>query len=179
VDATRVRAALSGGGRLWHVLVVKNLVLLVLVGAAGLILSLLLAWRSRDVDALIVACGLLWTMILLWLGLGNILSVALPLPVESIRERRLDQTLLPFLSSFVISYVVGYLVNLVLYWRIWTTRIEIEQLGSLWLPVLMTVLIAAILWFLLTFLAVSLADHPRPRRLLSSILAESGGKRRP
>jgi hypothetical protein len=179
MDAARVRAALSGGVRLWHLLLVKNLVLLILVGTAGLLLSLLLAWRSGDVDALVVAFGLLFTMILLWLGAGNILSVVLPVRDEPIRERRQDKTLLPFLTAFVISYAVGYLVNTVLYWRIWATQIAVHEFGRLWLPVLTTVSVAAVMWLLLTVLAVELADQPRCRRLLlRELLASRAGKGR-
>jgi pimeloyl-ACP methyl ester carboxylesterase len=49
--AMRVRAALDGGVRLWHLLVVKNLALTCLVAPVGFVLSGLLARRAGDAVA--------------------------------------------------------------------------------------------------------------------------------
>lgn len=165
-DAARVRAALSGGTRLWHVLVAKNIVMLILVGAAGFLLSAVLSWRAGTSTELVKACGQVLTMILLWLGVANVMSVALPLRAEPVTARRHDGTWKPFMLSFAISYGVGLIVNLMLYWRIWAKTTLLEQMGGPWIPVLMLVASAAAVWLLLTVLAVLLADQPRFRRAL-------------
>ena len=153
-DAGRVRAALSGGTRLWHVLVAKNAVMLLLVGSAGFLLSAVLAWRSGSSADLVKACGQVLTMILLWLGVANVMSVSLPLRAEPMTARRHDGTWKQFLLSFVISYGVGLIVNLMLYWRVWAKTTLLEQMGGPWIPVLLLLASAAATWLLLTVLAV-------------------------
>ncbi|MFC8930601.1 hypothetical protein ACFT1A_00910 [Rhodococcus sp. NPDC057135] len=165
-DAGRVCAALSGGTRLWHVLVAKNAVMLLLVGSAGFLLSVILAWRSGSSTDLVKACGQVLTMILLWLGVANVMSVSLPLRAEPMTARRHDGTWKQFLLSFVISYGVGLIVNLMLYWRVWAKTTLLEQMGGPWIPVLLLLASAAATWLLLTVLAVLLADQPRFRRAL-------------
>ncbi len=165
-DAGRVRAALSGGTRLWHVLVAKNAMMLLLVGSAGFLLSAILAWRSGSSADLVKACGQVLTMILLWLGVANVMSVALPLRAEPMTARRHDGTWKQFLLSFVISYGVGLIVNLMLYWRVWAKTTLLEQMGGPWIPVLLLLASAAATWLLLTVLAVLLAEQPRFRRAL-------------
>ena len=135
-DAGRVRADLIGGRRLWHVLISKNWSMFVLVGTVGVVLSVLLAWPTGEVSTLVKALGELFTMMLIWLGIGNVLSVLSPLRVEPLKDRFHDGTLKPFLLSFAISYVVGLGVNLMLTWRVWAKRSMIEEMGGLWVPVL-------------------------------------------
>ena len=165
-DAGRVRAELTGGRRLWHVLISKNVTMFLLVGAVGLVLCLLLAWQADDYGALVKALGELVTMMLLWLGIGNVLSVLSPLRVEPLKERFKDGTWKPFLLSFAISYVVGLGVNLMLTWRVWAKQSMIEDLGGPWVPTLMLIASALSAYLLLTVLAVGLADQPRVRRAL-------------
>jgi hypothetical protein len=166
-DATRVREALTSGRRLWHVMLSKNLTMFVLVGAVGVVLSVLLAWRTGAYGtSLVKALGQLVTMMLLWLGVGNVLSVVSPLRVEPLKARFKDGTLKPFLLSFVVSYVLGLGVNLMLTWRVWAKQSMIDELGGVTLPVLMLVLSGLLLYLLLTVLAVNLADQPRFRRAL-------------
>ena len=165
-DAGRVRGELTTGRRLWHLLLSKNVTMFLLVGAVGVVLSVLLAWRAADFGALLLALGELVTMMLIWLGIGNVLSVLSPLRVEPLKERLHDGTLRPFLFSFAVSYVVGLGVNLMLTWRVWAKRSMIEELGGVWVPVLMLIFSAFVLYLLLTVLAVSLVDLPRIRRTL-------------
>ena len=166
-DATRVREALTSGRRLWHVMLSKNLTMFVLVGAVGVVLSVLLAWRTGAYGtSLVKALGQLVTMMLLWLGVGNVLSVVSPLRVEPLKARFKDGTLKPFLLSFVLSYVLGLGVNLMLTWRVWAKQSMIDELGGVTLPVLTLVLSGLLLYLLLTVLAVNLADQPRFRRAL-------------
>jgi hypothetical protein len=87
-DAMRVRAALDSGVRLWHILVIKNLALTCLIAPLGFLLSALLAWRAGDLGAFFKACALMICFILLWLGVGNVLSVFLPIRGEPILKRK-------------------------------------------------------------------------------------------
>jgi hypothetical protein len=138
----------------------------VLVGTVGVVLSVLLAWPSGEFSTLVKALGELFTMMLIWLGIGNVLSVLSPLRVEPLKDRFHDGTLKPFLLSFAISYVVGLGVNLTLTWRVWAKKSMIEEMGGLWVPVLMLIVSAFVSYLLLTVVAVSLADQPRIRRTL-------------
>src|SRR3954451_4442696 len=95
-DAMRVRAALDTGARLWHVLVIKNVALLCIVSPIGFLLSVLLAWRAGDLGALFKACALVICFVLLWLGVGNVLSIWLPTRDEPIRRRRESGSLKQF-----------------------------------------------------------------------------------
>lgn len=165
-DSGRVRAQLLGGTRLWHVLVAKNAAMFALIGAAGLLMTLVLAWLSGTDDHIVKATGQVWTMILLWLGVANVLSVVSPLRAEPLAARRHDGTWKPYLVSFGVSYAVGLLVNLMLYWRIWAKQTMLEQLGGPWVPVLMMVASAFAVWLFLTLTAVLLAEQPRFRRAL-------------
>jgi hypothetical protein len=108
-DAMRVRAALDSGARLWHLLVTKNLALVCLVAPVGFLLSGLLAWRAGNLAAFFKACALMISFIVLWLGVGNVLSVVVPIRDEPILHRRKDGTLKQFATVFAVSYVIGYL----------------------------------------------------------------------
>jgi len=171
-DAMRVRAALDSGARLWHLLVIKNLALLCLVAPVGFLLSALLAWRAGDLGAFVKACALVVCFIMLWLGVGNVLSVALPTRDESIRKRRQSGSLKQFLIAFVVSYLIGYLVNLMLIWRVLAARALIDRLGEAWLPGLLIVLSCVAMWVLLTVFAVALAQQPKVRRTLQREIAD-------
>jgi hypothetical protein len=77
-DAMRVRAALDNGERLWHLLVIKNLALLCLVAPIGFILCALLDGRAGGHLRVLQGVRVDGLQILLWLGVGNVLSIVLP-----------------------------------------------------------------------------------------------------
>jgi hypothetical protein len=171
-DAMRVRAALDSGARLWHVLVIKNLALLVLVAPLGFLLSALLAWRAGDLGAFLKACALMICFILLWLAVGNILSVALPIRDEPIRKRKQSGSLKQFIVAFTVSYAIGYLVNFMLIWRVFAAQELAQRLGSMVLPAILVVLSSLAMWFLLTVFALALAQQPKVRRALMREIAD-------
>ena len=160
-DAMRVRAALDSGARLWHVLVIKNLALATLVAPIGFLLSALLSWRAGDLGAFFKACALMICFILLWLGVGNVLSILLPIRDEPVLKRRQDGTLKQFLIAFTVSYLIGYLVNLMLIWRVFAAQQLAERLGGVVIPVVLVILSSLAMWFLLTIFAMALAQQPR------------------
>jgi hypothetical protein len=171
-DAMRVRAALDTGARLWHLLVIKNLALLCLVAPIGFLLSALLAWRAGDLGALFKACALMLCFILLWLGVGNVLSIWLPTRDEPIRRRRQSGSLKQFLIAFVASILIGYLVNFMLVWRVLAARALVERLGEAFIPGVLIVLSCLSMWVLLTVFAVALAQQPKIRRTLQKEIAD-------
>jgi hypothetical protein len=171
-DAMRVRAALDSGARLWHLLVIKNVALLCLVAPLGFLLSLLLAWRAGEWATLFNACALTISFILLWLGVGNVLSVALPIRDEPIRKRRQSGSLKQFLIAFAVSYLIGYLVNFALVFRIFAAQDLAQRLGETIIPVLLVVFSSLTMWFLLTVLAVALSQQPKVRRTLLREIAD-------
>ena len=171
-DAMRVRAALDSGARLWHLLVIKNLALLCIVSPLGFLLSALLAWRAGDLEAFFKACALVICFILLWLGVGNVLSIWLPTRDEPIRQRRQSGSLKQFLIAFVAAYLIGYLVNLMLIWRVFAARALTERLGTAIIPAILIVLSCIGMWVLLTVFAVALAQQPKVRRTLQKEIAD-------
>jgi hypothetical protein len=171
-DAMRVRAALDSGARLWHLLVIKNLALLCIVAPLGFLLSALLAWRAGDLEAFIKACALVICFILLWLGVGNVLSVWLPSRDEPIRQRRQSGSLKQFLIAFTVAYLIGYLVNFMLIWRIFAAQALTERLGTAIIPGILIVLSCISMWVLLTVFAVALAQQPKVRRTLQKEIAD-------
>lgn len=171
-DAMRVRAALDSGARLWHLLVIKNLALLCLVTPLGFLLSMLLAWRAGDWGTLLNACALTICFIVLWLGVGNVLSVALPIRDEPIRKRKQSGSLKQFLIAFAVSYAIGYLVNFMLLWRVFAAQDLAQKLGESIIPILLVVLSGLFMWFLLTILAVTVSQQPKVRRTLLREMAD-------
>jgi len=171
-DAMRVRAALDSGARLWHLLVIKNLALLCLVSPLGFLLSLLLAWRAGEWATLFNACALTVSFILLWLGVGNVLSVALPVRDEPIRKRKQSGSLKQFVIAFAVSYAIGYLVNFALLFRVFAAQDLAQRLGETIIPVLLVVLSSLTMWFLLTVLAIALSQQPKVRRALLREIAD-------
>jgi hypothetical protein len=173
-DAMRVRAALDTGARLWHLLVIKNLALLCIVAPIGFVLSALLAWRAGDFGAFLKACALVVCFILLWLGVGNVLSVWLPTRDEPIRKRRESGSLKQFLIAFAASFAIGYLVNFMLVWRVLAARALTERLGDAFIPGVLIVGSCVVMWVLLTVFAVALAQQPKIRRMLQREIADYG-----
>ncbi|GAA2876454.1 hypothetical protein GCM10010472_37580 [Pseudonocardia halophobica] len=171
-DALRVRAALEGGSRLWHLLVIKNLAVAALIAPIGFLLSGLLAWRAGDAGAIVKACALVVCFILLWLGVGNVLSVLLPVRDEPILRRKQSGSLKQFAIAFVVAYAIGYLVNLMLLWRILAAQGLAQRLGGWVIPILLIVLSSLAMWFLLTVFAVALSQQPKIRRALLREIAE-------
>ncbi|MFL6223342.1 MAG: hypothetical protein ACJ75K_11050 [Actinomycetes bacterium] len=171
-DAMRVRAALDSGARLWHLLVIKNLALASLVAPLGFLLSALLAWRAGDLGAFFKACALMTCFILLWLGVGNILSIFMPIRDEPIRDRRRSGTLKQFIIAFTVSYLVGYMVNLMLIWRVFAARELASRLGDVVIPVILVMLSSVVMWLLLTVFAVALAQQPKVHRALLREIAD-------
>ena len=171
-DAMRVRAALDSGARLWHLLVTKNLALLCLVAPVGFLLSGLLAWRAGDLGAFFKACALMVCFIVLWLGVGNVLSVVVPIRDEPIWKRKGSGTLKQFLIAFTVAYLIGYLVNIMLVLRVFAAQELAARIGGWVIPAIIVVLSCVAMWVLLTVFAVALSQQPKIHRQLLKELAD-------
>ncbi|PRC57550.1 ABC transporter permease, partial [Mycobacterium sp. ITM-2017-0098] len=79
-EAERVRGMLQQGVPLWRILVSKNLAMAALITLAGLPVIALLA-VTGDVNPVPMVDQLV-TMVFIWLGVGNVLSVVYPLRHE-------------------------------------------------------------------------------------------------
>ncbi len=165
-DAVRVKAALSRGVPLWRILVAKNVAMLSGVVAAGCVVIAALAAIGNF--ELVVLLDQLVATTLLWLGVGNLLSVAAPLRQEPFSERLRDGTWKLYLMSFGISYGVGLGVSLMVYWRVWARSVAAETLsGGDWLALILVLASAVLSYLLITSAAVNLARTRIIRRALS------------
>lgn len=165
-EAERVRAMLQSGTPLWRILVSKNLAMAALVTLAGLPVVAFLT-ITADVNPVPMIDQLV-TMVFIWLGVGNVLSVVFPLRHEPVSARLRDGTWRPFLLSFALSYGVGLTVNLMIYWRLWAKyKASTELAGGAWAAFTMVLASAMLSWVLLTVFAVACSRDPRIRRVLS------------
>lgn len=165
-EAERVRRALSEGEPLWRILVTKNLAMAALVIGAGLpVIAALAAAGDGNAVAMI---DQLVTMVFIWLGVANVLSVAYPLRYEPVPARLQDGTWKPYLFSFALSYGVGLTVNLMIYWRLWSRQTAARELvGGDWAAFALVLASALSSWVLLTVFAVACSRDPRVHALLS------------
>jgi hypothetical protein len=86
-DAVRVRVSLLRGISLLRILVVKNLALLIIVGLPTLVATGIITVNSEADYRLVLTLPGVAFPILTWLGVGNIVSVALPVAPVPWRER--------------------------------------------------------------------------------------------
>ena len=165
-EAERVRLMLADGDRLWLILASKNLAMTAMITVAGLPVIALLSvagdgnWVAM-VDQLV-------TMVFIWLGFGNVLSVVSPLRHEPVSARFSDGTWKRFLLSFGVSYGVGLTVNLSIYWSLWAKqKASTELTGGAWAAFALVLASAVLSWLLLTVFAVACSREPSLRRRLS------------
>ncbi|CAN5635484.1 hypothetical protein BH10ACT9_BH10ACT9_51540 [soil metagenome] len=165
-EAERVRAQLADGERLWRILVAKNLAMAVLITSAALPVVIFLTVADGANPVALV--DQLITMVFIWLGMGNVLSVVYPLRHEPVSARFSDGTWKPYLFTFAISYGVGLSVNLMIYWRLWARQKASDEIaGGTWAAFALVLASAVLLWILLTVFAVACSREPRLRRVLS------------
>ena len=86
-DAVRVRLGLLRDVPLRRLLLIKNLTLLVIVALPTLLATAIVTLTSQPDYRLVVTLPGVAFPILTWLGVGNVVSVALPVAVISLRER--------------------------------------------------------------------------------------------
>lgn len=114
VDAPRMRSSLEHGIPLRRPLIAKNLALLVVVGAPTLVLTAGLTTLTEGASRLAVTLPNVALPIFAWLGVGNLVSVLLPVVVIPLRERwrrRRDlRSTIRWLTHLALPYGLFYLV---------------------------------------------------------------------
>ncbi|TDZ80620.1 hypothetical protein [Mycobacteroides salmoniphilum] len=114
LDADRVRHALRGHRSLLHVLLVKNTALFLVAGLPTLVLTAFLTIHRQQVTQTAITVPDVAVHIVSWLGLGNLVSVLLPMIARPLRERwRQRRDLLVtarWLVYLALPYGVYYLV---------------------------------------------------------------------
>ena len=115
LDPVRVRASLAGGVGVRRLLLTKNYALLLIVGLPTLAFTGILTVRSEVPYRLVLTLPGVALPMLAWLGVGNLVSVLLPVAVRPLRtrwlERRNWRRTLPWLAELAIPYLLLYPVD--------------------------------------------------------------------
>ena len=165
-DAQRVRVALDSGARMWQILVVKNVALMALVLPLGVAMCITLAILTGRPATLLAAIALVLSILLLWSGVGNLLSVVLPIRDAPLKVHRQSGTLRQFVLEFAVTWAISYLVLFLLIWRVYSAKGMGERYDSTLIAVVLLVLSAAFGWINLTVMAVAFANVPSVSRRL-------------
>ncbi|GAA1880600.1 hypothetical protein [Lapillicoccus jejuensis] len=114
-DHERVATALADGVSLRRLLLVKNVSLLLVVAVPLLVTCAAISSEHRHLGDLEVALPLVLFPVLTWLGIGNLLSVALPEPALPLRrrweQRRRWRTTLRWLLVLGLPYALSLAVD--------------------------------------------------------------------
>ena len=165
-DAQRVRVALDRGARMWQILVVKNIALMALVLPLGAAMCVALAIITGRPYTLLASIGLVLCILLLWSGVGNLLSVLLPIRDAPLKVHKKEGTLRQFLIEFAVTWAISYLVLFLLIWRVYSAKGIGERYGSTLLAVVLLVVSALLGWINTTVMAVAISNSPAVHRRL-------------
>ncbi len=114
LDADRVRHVLRGHRSLLYVLLVKNIALFLVAGLPTLILTAFLTIHRQQATQTAITVPDVGVHIVSWLGLGNLVSVLLPMVTRPLRERWRQRGDVPatarWLFYLALPYGVYYLV---------------------------------------------------------------------
>lgn len=108
LDAIRVRASLAHGVSVTRLLLTKNYALLVIVGLPTLALTTILTVRSEIPYRLVLTLPGVALPIMAWLGVGNLVSVLLPVATRSLRRRWQDRTRKLATARWLVHLAVPY-----------------------------------------------------------------------
>jgi hypothetical protein len=114
-DHYRVRRSLFDGTPLWRILLVKNLALIVLVGLPTLIVAMTLTLQLETPAHLAITIPNVTVPILSWLGVGNVVSVLLPVSAQPLlrrwRQRRDHRRIAVWLFALLLPYGLYYVAD--------------------------------------------------------------------
>jgi hypothetical protein len=115
LDANRVRLNLGRGVPLWRLLLTKNCALLVIVGLPTLAFTAVLTIYSESSYRLVLTLPGVALPILAWLGVGNLVSVLLPVASRPLlqrwRERRQVRSTTRWLVHLALPYALLFAVD--------------------------------------------------------------------
>lgn len=114
-DHRRVLTGLADGARFWRILVVKNVALVVLVGLPTLVVAMAMTlWFERP-ERLAVTIPDVAVPIVSWIGVGNVISVLLPVGAEPVirrwRQRRDRRRTARWLTVLILPYALYYVAH--------------------------------------------------------------------
>lgn len=114
LDAARVRTELGRGGSIARILIAKNVVLVAVVGVPTLLLTAVLTVVIQEPGRLAVTLPDVALPITAWLGVGNLVSVLLPVAavplIQRWRERRRLGVTFRWAVHLVLPYALYYVV---------------------------------------------------------------------
>jgi hypothetical protein len=114
-DHYRVMEGLSNGVRLWRILAVKNLALVVLVGLPTLATAMAMTLWFEKPSRLVVTIPNVAVPIVSWIGVGNLVSVLLPVSAEPLirrwRQRGDRRRTARWLGALVLPYALYYVAD--------------------------------------------------------------------
>lgn len=115
VDHLRVQTALRDGVPLWRVLVAKNIALIIIVGLPTLVVAMAMTLWLETPGRLATTIPDVGVPILSWIGLGNVMSVLLPVASEPLvdrwRHRRQLRLMTVWVASLSLPYALFYLAD--------------------------------------------------------------------
>ena len=115
IDHIRVRAALDDGVGLWRILLAKNLALAVIVGVPTLAVAMGMTLWLESPARLAVTIPNVAVPIVSWLGVGNLVSVLLPVGDERLinrwRQRRDRRATARWLAHLGLPYLLYYVAD--------------------------------------------------------------------
>jgi hypothetical protein len=109
-DAARVRSRLAGGDSISRVLVVKNISLMIIVVVPTLLFTTVLGLTSERSIQLLTVLPLVAYPMLVWVAIGNVVSVLIPVEVVRIRLRWRDRGNVPRTARWLFHLAVPYLL---------------------------------------------------------------------
>lgn len=115
IDVGRVRRRLRAGVPLRHILLAKNLTLLLVVGVPTLATTTVVTLNSEPIERLALTLPAVLVTVLVWLGLGNLASVLLPVTALPLRQRWQQRRNLPSTGRWsavvALPYVLCFVVD--------------------------------------------------------------------
>ena len=111
-DAERVRDRLNRGVPVRRILLRKNLALLLAVGAPILVATALITLQTDTPDRLALTLPAVLVPILIWLGVGNAVSVAFPVAAAPLRQRWQQRRDLRTTGRWLLALAIPYLLCL-------------------------------------------------------------------
>ena len=115
VDHVRVRKALDDGVPLWRVLLVKNVALIIIVGLPTLAVAIAMTLWMEKPARLMVTIPNIAVPILSWVGIGNVMSVLLPVASVPLiyrwRQRRQLRVTIAWVAALALPYALFYVAD--------------------------------------------------------------------
>jgi hypothetical protein len=115
VDDIRVGKALHDGVPFWRLLLVKNVALIVIVGLPTLAVAMAMTLWMETPARLMVTIPTVAVPILSWIGIGNVMSVLLPVATEPLicrwRHRRQLRITIAWVAALALPYALFYVAD--------------------------------------------------------------------